>query len=35
MTPAASDVVADTCAKSSLFPETSALDRMIGFSTMM
>jgi hypothetical protein len=36
MTPAASDVVADTCAKSSLVPATSgALDRMMGFSTMM
>jgi hypothetical protein len=36
MTPAASDVVAETCAKSSLLPATSCgLDRMIGFSTMM
>ena len=36
MTPAASDVVAETCANSSLLPATSsALDRMIGFSTMM
>ncbi len=36
ITPAASDVVADTCAKSSLLPSTSAaLDRMIGLSTMM
>jgi hypothetical protein len=35
MTPAASDVVAETCSNSSLFPETSAVERMIGFSTMM
>ena len=36
ITPAASDVVADTCAKSRLFPSTSfALDRMIGFRTTM
>jgi hypothetical protein len=36
MTPAASDVAADTCAKSRLFPATSrASDKMIGFSTTM
>ncbi len=36
MTPAASDVVAETCAKSRLFPSTSlASDRMIGFRTTM
>ena len=36
ITPAASDVVADTCAKSSRLPVTSAEpDKMIGFSTMM
>lgn len=36
ITPAASDVVAETWAKPSLFPATSAApDRMIGFSTMM
>ena len=36
MKPAASDVVAETCANSRLFPSTSSvLDRMIGFSTMM
>lgn len=36
MTPAASDVMAETCVNSSLCPSTSAApDRMIGFSTMM
>ena len=35
MTPAASDVTAETCVNSSLLPATSAVDRMIGFSTMM
>ena len=36
MTPAVSDVVAETWSKASLFPSTSsAPDRMIGFSTMM
>jgi hypothetical protein len=36
MAPAASDVMAETWANSSLWPVTSgALDRMIGFSTMM
>jgi hypothetical protein len=36
ITPAASDVVAVTCANSSFCPVTSSgLDRMIGFSTMM
>ena len=36
ITPAANDVVADTCAKFNLWPKTSgALDRMIGFSTTM
>jgi hypothetical protein len=36
ITPAASDVVAETWAKSRVLPSTSgALDRMIGFSTTM
>ena len=36
MTPAVSDVVAETWSNCSLVPATSsALDRMIGFSTMM
>ena len=36
ITPAASDVAAETCAKSRLLPSTScASDRMIGFSTTM
>jgi hypothetical protein len=36
ITPAASDVMAETCVNPSLWPATScAPDRMIGFSTMM